>query len=203
MGVEIDLIVGLGNPEPQHLVTRHNAGFWFVDLLADRCGGRFKRDKALHGETCEIDIGGRRMRMLKPLTYMNDSGRSVAAMTRYYQIGIERVLVACDDLDLAPGRAKLKFGGSSAGHRGIASIAAALGTEFWRMRIGIGHPGPGQRDAVLRHVLQRPGAAEERAILGAIEAGIDALGVLLEHGAQRAQMQLHTASAVPDSSTPE
>ena len=155
MGVDIDLIVGLGNPEPQHLVTRHNAGFWLADLLAERCGSSFKRDKRCHGDATEVDLGGRRIRLLKPMTYMNDSGRSVAAMVHYFQIPTARVLVAYDELDLEPGRAKLKFGGSGAGHKGIGSIVSALGVEFWRMRIGIGHPGPGQRDSVLRHVLQR------------------------------------------------
>jgi PTH1 family peptidyl-tRNA hydrolase len=197
MGVDIELIVGLGNPEPQHLVTRHNAGFWFADILAEAHGVHFRRDKQFHGETCEIAIEGRRMRVLKPMTYMNDSGRAVAAMTSYFQIRSDRVLVAYDEIDLAPGRAKLKFDGSSAGHKGITSIAAAIGTAFWRVRIGVGHPGPGRRDAVLRHVLQRPSAADQQAILGTIDAAIAMLPVLIAESAQLAQNQLHSAAGKP------
>jgi PTH1 family peptidyl-tRNA hydrolase len=200
MGVDIDLIVGLGNPEPQYLVTRHNAGFWLADLLAERCGSRFKHDKRCHGDTCEIDLGGRRIRLLKPMTYMNDSGRAVAAMVHYFQIPTPNVLVAYDELDLEPGRARLKFGGSGAGHKGIASVVSAIGAEFWRLRIGIGHPGPGQRDSVLRHVLQRPSADDEQAIIAAVDAALAALPVLLEQGGQRAQNQLHGFSvALPAS----
>ena len=194
MGVELDLIVGLGNPEPQHLVTRHNAGFWFADLLAREAGAGFRRDKQFHGDICEVEIAGRRLRVLKPMTYMNDSGRAVGALTGYFHVPGERVLVAYDEIDLAPGRAKLKFDGSSAGHKGIASIAAVIGTGFWRVRLGVGHPGPGRHDAVLRHVLQRPSAADEQAILGAVEAGIAMLPVLLTQGAQRAQTQLHSVA---------
>jgi peptidyl-tRNA hydrolase, PTH1 family len=196
MGQQIELIAGLGNPDPQYLTTRHNAGFWFADALAKRCGASFGKDRKLHGETAEIALCGQRIRLLKPMTYMNESGRALAAAVHYYKIPIDRVLVVYDELDLPPGRVKLKFGGGHAGHNGIRSVIEQIGADFWRLRLGVGHPGPGERSKVVRHVLQRAGADEER-ILEGVRDGLEALPILLEAGAERAQNRLHTRKGEP------
>ena len=190
------MIVGLGNPGPEYEATRHNAGFWFVDRLATEHGGRFARDKKLHGETAEIAVAGRRIRLLKPMTYMNLSGQSVAAAVNYYKIPIEHVLVAYDELDLPPGRAQLKFDGGSAGHNGATNVIEHIGSKFWRLRFGVGHPrdlqAAGARRDVIDHVLKRAGGSEEAAIRDKLEEAAELLPVLLEHGAERAKNRLHT-----------
>lgn len=192
MQQQLDLIVGLGNPGPEYQLTRHNAGFWFADLLVRSQGSAFKREKKLHGEMAEISIAGQRVRVLKPTTFMNRSGQSVAAALSYYKIEIENVLVVYDELDLPAGRAKLKFGGGHAGHNGVRSVTEHVGSGFWRLRIGVGHPGPGRKDEVINHVLQRAAADEEQLILETVADGIDAVGVFMEHGAERAKTQLHS-----------
>lgn len=197
MGTEIDLVVGLGNPGPEHLKDRHNAGFWFVDLLARTHGGAFRNDKKLYGESAEIAIAGRRIRLLKPMTYMNLSGRAVAAAVGYYKTPLEHVLVAYDELDFAPGRVQLKFDGSAAGHRGVTSVIASVGSGFWRLRFGVGHPGRGGRDDVLHHVLARANAEEEDEIMGAIGDAVRALPVILERGAEHAKNALHSRKTTP------
>jgi PTH1 family peptidyl-tRNA hydrolase len=197
MGTPIDLIVGLGNPGPEYEATRHNAGFWFVDLLARANGASFSRERKLQGEAAEIVLAGRRIRLLKPQTYMNLSGQSVGAAVSYYKIPTEQVLVAYDELDLPPGRMQLKFGGSSAGHNGIGSVIEHIGSNFWRLRFGVGHPretahARGGRKDVIEHVLKRAGGAEEALLRENLQEAADALPVLLEHGAERAKNRLHT-----------
>ena len=196
MGTPIDLIVGLGNPGPEYAVTRHNVGFWFVDLLAKEHGGTFSRERKLQGEAAEIAIGGQRIRLLKPTTYMNLSGQSVGAAVSYYKIPTERVLVAYDELDLPSGRAQLRFEGSSAGHKGVTSVIEHIGTAFWRLRFGIGHPRDneqaGDRSEVIDHVLKRAGGDEEAALSEKLKEAANLLPVLLEHGAERAKNRLHT-----------
>ena len=197
MGTPIDLIVGLGNPGSEYEATRHNAGFWFVDLLAKEHGGAFARERKLQGESAEIAIGGQRIRLLKPTTYMNLSGQSVGAAVNYYKIPTERVLVAYDELDLPPGRMQLRFDGSSAGHKGINSIIEHVGAKFWRLRFGVGHPrdgghASGDRKDVIDHVLKRAHGDEETLLRENLREAADALPVLLEHGAERAKNRLHT-----------
>jgi PTH1 family peptidyl-tRNA hydrolase len=193
MGTQIDLIVGLGNPGPEYATTRHNAGFWFVDLLAREHGGSFSRERKLQGESAEIKIAGQRLRLLKPLTYMNSSGQSVSAAVSYYKIPPEHVLVAYDELDLPPGRVQLKFDGGGAGHNGIGNVIEHLGTKFWRLRFGVGHPrNSEQPTGVIDHVLKRANAAEEAAIRDTLSQAADILPVLLEQGAERAKNRLHT-----------
>jgi len=196
MGTPLDLIVGLGNPGPEYAATRHNVGFWFVDLLAKQHGGTFSRERKLQGEAAEIAIGGQRIRLLKPTTYMNLSGQSVGAAVNYYKIPTERVLVAYDELDLPSGRAQLRFDGSSAGHRGVTSIIEHIGTTFWRLRFGIGHPRDteqtGGRKEVIDHVLKRAGGDEEAALLEKLKEAAELLPAILEHGAERAKNRLHT-----------
>lgn len=196
MGTPIDLIVGLGNPGTEYEATRHNAGFWFVDLLAKEHGGRFSRDKKLQGETAEIAVVSRRIRLLKPMTYMNLSGQSVGAAVNYYKIPAEHVLIAYDELDLPPGRAQLKFDGGSAGHNGVANVIEHIGSKFWRLRFGVGHPrnlelAPGARRDVIDHVLKRAGGGEEAAVREKLAEAAGLLPVLLEHGAERAKNRLH------------
>lgn len=198
MGTPIDLIVGLGNPGPGYEATRHNAGFWFVDLLANEHGGRFSREKKLQGETAEIAVAGRRIRLLKPMTYMNLSGQSVAAAVNYYKIPTEHVLVAYDELDLPPGRAQLRFDGGSAGHNGVTNVIEHVGPKFWRLRFGVGHPrelAPGARREVIDHVLKRAGGSEEAALREKLEEAAGLMPVLLEHGAERAKNILHQRKA--------
>lgn len=196
MGTPIDLIVGLGNPGPEYAATRHNAGFWFVDLLAREHGGSFSRERKLQGETAEIAVAGTRIRLLKPSTYMNLSGQSVGATVNYYKIPTERVLVAYDELDLPPGRAQLKFDGGSAGHNGIGSVIEHIGTKFWRLRFGVGHPRDqertGGRKDVIDHVLKRAGGDEETTLRAKLTEAAALLPMLLEQGAERVKNRLHT-----------
>ena len=192
MDDSLELVVGLGNPGLEHRRARHNAGFWFVDLLAQRYGGKFRVRRRLYGDTAEITVQGHRIRLLKPMTYMNDSGRAVAAATAYYKIPTERTLVVYDELDLVPGRAKLRFNGGPGGHNGVRNVAECVGRDFWRLRLGIGHPGPGRKDRVIGYVLRRPPADEHGAILDTVLAAADALEVFLEKGAERAKTQLHS-----------
>jgi len=198
MRQRLDLIVGLGNPGPKYQLTRHNAGFWFADLLARAYGGSFSQQKKLHGETAEISIAGHRIRLLKPMTYMNLSGQSVAAAVHYYKIEPQHVLVVYDEIDLPPGRAKLKFDGGHAGHNGIRNIIEHIGTGFWRLRIGVGHPGPGRRSEVVGHVLERASAEEEEAIIATIADAIELVPVFIEEGAERATNKLHSRKAAAE-----
>ncbi len=197
MGTPLQLIVGLGNPGPEHLTTRHNAGFWLVDLLARNHSGKFRSENRFHGEIAEINVDGHRIRLLKPMTYMNDSGRSVAAVTTYYKVPLEHVLLAYDELDLSPGRAQLKFDGGHGGHNGMRNVVECVGKKFWRLRLGIGHPGPGRRDQVTNYVLQRPSAEDQEAILNAVVSGVEALPVFLDEGAEKAKTQLHSRDVEP------
>jgi len=196
MRQRLDLIVGLGNPGPKYALTRHNAGFWFADRLARLHDASFSQDKKLKGETTEISIAGHRIRLLKPQTYMNLSGQSVAAAIQYYKLAPEHVLVVYDEIDLPPGRAKLKFDGGHAGHNGIRNIIEHVGPGFWRLRIGVGHPGPGKRDEVIGHVLDRAPPEDEKLILETIGEAIELLPVFIEEGAERATNRLHTRKPV-------
>jgi PTH1 family peptidyl-tRNA hydrolase len=192
MAQPIELIVGLGNPEPKYLITRHNAGFWFADALAREHGASFSKDKKLFGESCEIRIDSQRIRLLKPATFMNLSGQSVSAAVTYYKIPAEHVLVVYDEMDLPPGTARLKFDGGDAGHNGVRDVAEHIGRGFWRLRLGVGHPG--SKGRVLGHVLNRAHGDEEKAILDAIRRGIAVLPTLIALGGQRAQNVLHAQS---------
>lgn len=197
MGQPIELIVGLGNPGPEYLATRHNAGFWFLDLLADRVGATFRRDKKLEAEITDCMLAGRRLRMLKPTTYMNHSGRAVSKTLGYFRIPAERMAIAYDEIDLPPGRARLKFGGGHAGHNGVRNVIEHVGPDFWRIRLGVGHPGA--RERVVGHVLHGTSAAEERLILDTVSDAIDALVLLIEQGEQAAMQHLHSRQLPADS----
>ena len=185
------LIVGLGNPGPEHARTRHNAGFWFVDALAAQAGARFGLESKLFGETAKARIGDRDVWLLKPATFMNLSGKSVAAALRYWKIEPEDALLAHDELDLPPGVARLKFDGGHGGQNGLRDSMRLLGHgRFHRLRIGIGHPG--HKDKVTSWVLGKPGRDDEAAMLRAIDDAIGALPLAVEGNLMDAMTRLHT-----------
>lgn len=189
----IRLIVGLGNPGPEYEQTRHNAGFWLVDALAGKPLTREKNFNALAGK---IKCAGEDIFLLEPQTFMNRSGQSVGALARFYKIDAADVLVVHDELDMPPGAAKLKKGGSSGGHNGLKDITAALGTQdYWRLRIGIGHPRvAGSQQQVADYVLHRPRKEEQQLIDEAIEKSLAVIPLLCEGKFEAATMQLHTAA---------
>jgi len=185
------LIVGLGNPGDRYDQTRHNAGFWFVDDIARAYGGQFRSESRFSGETCRVVIDGQDIWLLKPSTFMNRSGTAVSALARFYKIPPSEMLVAHDELDIAPGRLKLKCGGGNAGHNGLKDIQSHLGTaDFWRLRIGIGHPG--HRDQVTQFVLQSPSKAECALIDQAIDEAVRALPLIISGDIARATECLHS-----------
>ncbi|BDU15731.1 aminoacyl-tRNA hydrolase [Lysobacter auxotrophicus] len=186
------LIVGLGNPGAEHLRTRHNAGFWFVDALALRQGARFGLESKLFGETAKVEIAGKPVWLLKPATFMNLSGKSVTAALRYWKIEPEQMLVVHDELDLAPGTARLKFDGGHGGQNGLRDITRLLGHgKYHRLRIGIGHPG--HKDRVTSWVLGKPGADDEASILRAIGDADDVLPLAVSGDFNEAMKRLHTS----------
>ena len=189
-GLALRVIVGLGNPGPEHLVTRHNAGFWFVDLLARRHGGEFRDYRKYSGETARITLSEREIILLKPTTYMNRSGLSVRQVSDFYKIAPEEILVAHDELDLPVGSVRLKQGGGHGGHNGLRDTIAHIGEAFWRLRLGIGHPG--NKAEVIDYVLTRASRAEEDLILEAVSTAADVMPLLIEQGAERAMTRLHS-----------
>jgi peptidyl-tRNA hydrolase, PTH1 family len=196
MEQSIALIVGLGNPDPEYLNTRHNAGFWFVDALASRSGGTFSANRKVHGDLGEITIAHRRVRLLKPSTYMNRSGLAVGAALRFFKLEPEQLLVAYDEIDFPPGKVRLKFDGGHAGHNGVRDIIEHVGSRFWRLRLGVGHPG--HSAAVIDHVLKRASSDDQEAIFRTIEDSIEMLSVLIAEGGERAQHVLHTPNRNAD-----
>jgi PTH1 family peptidyl-tRNA hydrolase len=190
---ELRLIVGLGNPGAEHLRTRHNAGFWFVDALAQREGARMGIESKLRGETARVAVGGQSLWLLKPITFMNASGASVGAALRYWKIEPDQMLVVHDDLDLPPGAARLKFDGGHGGQNGLRDLFAHIGHGgFHRLRIGIGHPG--HKDRVTGWVLGRPSVADETAIVDAVARSLDVLPLVVAGQIDEAMKQLHTNS---------
>ncbi|HJV81608.1 aminoacyl-tRNA hydrolase [Noviherbaspirillum sp.] len=189
----IRLIVGLGNPGPEYEQTRHNAGFWLVDNLAGNLLRREARFNALAAKTVVAD---QEVWLLEPQTYMNRSGQSVGALARFYKIIPDEILVVHDELDLPPGAAKIKKGGSSGGHNGLKDVTAALGTQdYWRLRIGIGHPrSMNLQQAVVDFVLHRPRKEEQTLINDAIEKSLDVIPLLCEGKFEAAMMKLHSAA---------
>lgn len=189
----IRLIVGLGNPGAEYEQTRHNAGFWLVDQLA--ATSPLRRETRFNALLAKTRIAGQDVWLLEPQTYMNRSGQSVGALANFYKIAADEILVAHDELDLAPGAAKMKKGGSSGGHNGLKDITAALGTQdYWRMRIGIGHPrNLNLQQAVVDFVLHRPRKEEQMLIDDAIANCLKVIPMVCEGKFEAAMMQLHTA----------
>lgn len=186
----IELIAGLGNPGQKYAGTRHNAGFWFVDRIAERGGGDFRAVGRLFGDLSEVTIAGHRVRLLKPTTFVNRSGQSVAATARYYKVAPGRVLVVHDEIDLPAGTIRLKAGGGHGGHNGLRDIIAQLGDNtFARLRLGVGHPG--SSEDVVGHVLRRAGPNEQTGIDEAIERGLGELEAMVRGDIQGAMNTLN------------
>ncbi len=191
--VAFDLIVGLGNPGPRYAQTRHNAGFWFVDAAAARWGSALREDTRFQAALGSITVEEARARLMKPLTFMNRSGQAVCPFLRYFRIPVDRVLVVHDDIDLAPGVARLKQGGGHGGHNGLRSLTSCMDRGFWRLRLGVGHPG--HRDEVVDYVLSTPRPEEREAIAAAVGRALALLPELLRGEASKVMQQLHTKAA--------
>jgi PTH1 family peptidyl-tRNA hydrolase len=187
----IKLFVGLGNPGPEYQDTRHNAGFWWLDALARELKVHLSMDKSYYGLVARTTVQGNTIWLLAPQTFMNLSGKSVGALARFFKISPNEVLVAHDELDVAPGQVKLKFGGSHAGHNGLRDIHAQLGSgDYWRLRLGIGHPG--NKAEVANWVLKKPILDDRIAIDQCIDRSIKAVPDLIQGAMERATMQVHT-----------
>ena len=188
----IKLLVGLGNPGPDYDATRHNAGFWFVDGAARALKTALLMDRSYHGLVARTAFEGQTVWLLEPQTFMNLSGKSVAALARFFKINPDEILVVHDELDLAPGEAKLKFGGSHAGHNGLRDIHAQLGTgDYWRLRLGVGHPGV--KSEVIHWVLKKPTLDHRIAINQCIDRALKALPALLAGDMNKAMLLIHTS----------
>ncbi len=189
--MSIRLIVGLGNPGAEYEQTRHNAGFWLLDQLAR---GELKRETRFQALAAKTRIAGNEVWLLEPQTFMNRSGQSVGALARFYKINPDEILVVHDELDLPPGAAKIKKGGSSGGHNGLKDITASLGTQdYWRLRLGIGHPRElNLQQPVVDFVLHRPRKEEQSLIDLGIEKSLSVIALLCEGKFEQATMELHT-----------
>lgn len=184
----IKLIVGLGNPGDKYSATRHNAGFWFVDAVAAQHNCKLVLDAKMFGAVGKLNQD---TWLLKPTTFMNASGKAVAALANYYKITPAEILVVHDELDLPVGSAKLKFGGGHGGHNGLKDIHAALGTaDYWRLRLGIGHPG--DRNEVINYVLKAPTREENDALQDSIHAACSVVDLMLQGDFENAMLKLHT-----------
>ena len=188
----IKLFVGLGNPGPDYESTRHNAGFWWLDEVARELKTSFVMDKSYHGLVARTTVNGQSVWLLKPQTFMNLCGKSVASLARFFKISPQEILVAHDELDIVPGEAKLKLGGSHAGHNGLRDIHAQLGTDdYWRLRLGVGHPGV--KSEVIHWVLKKPSLDHRIAIDQGIDRAVKALPHFLSGDMDKATMQVHTS----------
>ncbi len=198
----IRLVVGLGNPGPEYQATRHNAGVWWVDAAAAKLGARLLPERSYHGLVARVNRPAGPVWLLQPQTFMNLSGKSVAALARFFKITPEEILVAHDEIDLLPGHLKLKQGGSHAGHNGLKDIDAQLGSrDYWRLRIGVGHPGV--RAEVIDWVLKKPAPDHREAIEQSIERSLPTLDLLLDGPMDRAMMNLHAKPPRPKPPRPE
>jgi peptidyl-tRNA hydrolase, PTH1 family len=194
-GEPLKLIVGLGNPGTEYARARHNAGFQLVEELARRHGAVFRSEPRHRAELARARIGEAELWLLKPMSYMNHSGDPVRSVASFYKVPVSQILVAYDELDFPAGVVRLKLGGGAAGHNGMRDVIAQMGDGFWRLRIGIGHPG--DRTQVLEYVLGRPSSADAALIQEALLAGADALPLMLTEGAQIAMNRLHGRDPLP------
>jgi len=195
----IRLLVGLGNPGPEYEDTRHNAGFWWVDAAARKLGATLAADRSYHGLVARVNrgAGAGPLWLLEPQTFMNLSGKSVSALARFFKIAPDEILVVHDELDLLPGKVKMKLGGGHAGHNGLRDIQAQLGSpEFWRLRIGIGHPRDSEltQQDVVDYVLKPPRAEERDAMNDAIGRALSAWPSIAAGDMEVAMMALHTTN---------
>jgi PTH1 family peptidyl-tRNA hydrolase len=192
----IRLFVGLGNPGTEYEATRHNAGFWWIDALASDWGARLVPERGYQALAARVNQAPGPVWLLQPMTFMNRSGFSVATLARFFKIAPEEILVVHDELDLLPGQAKLKFGGSAAGHNGLKDIHGQLGTQdFWRLRLGIGHPGV--KAEVVNYVLKKPSADDRDAIAKASEQSLKSISHLLAGEMDKALAVIHAQAQRP------
>ncbi|KML67230.1 aminoacyl-tRNA hydrolase [Pectobacterium peruviense] len=191
----IKLIVGLANPGAEYAATRHNAGAWFVDRLAESYRQSLKEESKFFGYTSRLSLAGQDVRLLVPTTFMNLSGKAVAAVATFYRIQPDEILVAHDELDLLPGIAKLKLGGGHGGHNGLKDIISKLGNNpnFHRLRIGIGHPG--DKSKVTGFVLGKPPMSEQTLIDDAIDEAVRCTEILMKEDMIKAMNRLHAFKA--------
>ncbi len=186
----IQLIVGLGNPGRKYEKTRHNAGFWFVDELARRYFADFKLESRFSGEVSKASIEGHTVWLLKPTTFMNKSGLAARQLASFYKIPVENILIAHDELDLEPATMRLKLSGGHGGHNGLRDLHAHLTKEYWRLRIGVGHPG--DRNKVVDYVLSQASKNDGIEISRGIDRAVDSISLILDGEMQKAMNQLHT-----------
>lgn len=187
---QLNIIVGLGNPEDKYERTLHNAGFWFVDAVARKYGGQFRYEKKFDAECCRVNIQGEEVWLVKPQSYMNLSGGPVRGVMDYYRLKPGGLLVAHDEIDLPPGTVRLKKGGGHGGHNGIRDVIRHCGADFMRLRLGVGHPG--EKTRVTGYVLKRGSADVERALENNIDDAIAVLPLLMDDGLNAATKALHT-----------
>jgi PTH1 family peptidyl-tRNA hydrolase len=192
-GTPLKLIVGIGHPGAEYARTRHNAGFWLVDELARRHGGTFRHESKHQAELARVRMNGEEIWLAKPMTFMNRSGGPVSSILNFYKIAPAQMLVAHDEIDLPIGTVRLKDAGGHGGHNGLRDLIAAQGDGFWRLRIGVGHPGT--RNEVVDHVLEPASKSEQKVIDDTIAAGADAIEEMLRSGAQIAMNKLHSKPA--------
>ena len=191
MSSMIKLFVGLGNPGAEYEATRHNAGFWWLDAAARELKVNLVPEKSYWGLAARTQLNGQAVWLLAPQTFMNLSGKSVGALANFFKIQPEEILVAHDELDIEPGQVKLKKGGSHAGHNGLRDIHAQMGPDYWRLRIGVGHPG--EKSEVIHWVLKKPSPDHRQAIEDGIARSIKALPQLLAGDMEKAMVQIHTS----------
>lgn len=187
----IKLIVGLGNPSKGYQAHRHNVGFWFCDALAHLYSGLFKKESKFFGEVAQINIANTNIQLLKPSTYMNNSGRSVQSIAKFYQINTDEMLIVHDELDINPGVARIKFSGGHGGHNGLRDVINALGSkDFYRLRIGIGHPG--NKSKVVDFVLHAPNKPEFESIQHTLLDSLNVIESVVKGDIEVAMKELHT-----------
>jgi len=190
MTIDLKAIIGLGNPGPDHARTRHNAGFWFADAVAAKFGGAFHKEARFHGQLATVTVDGHKLWVLKPQTWMNDSGRAVQALMAFHKVAPGQVLVAHDELDLPPGVVRLKVGGGHGGHNGLRDTHEQIGADYRRLRIGVGHPG--EKHLVTNYLTSgRADAADQKLIDEAIAAAVEVLPLALQNW-EKATQQLHS-----------
>ena len=198
----IRLLVGLGNPGPEYEATRHNAGFWWLDEVARSLRATLTPERSYYGLVARVNRPEGPIWLLEPMTFMNLSGKSVAALARFFKIEPDEILIAHDELDLMPGQVKIKLGGSHAGHNGLKDIHAQLGSgDYWRLRLGIGHPGV--KSEVVNYVLRKPPLEEREAIEKCMDQSLQALDLLLAGSMERAMMKIHAKPPRPKPPKPE
>lgn len=190
MSNSIRIVAGLGNPDDKYERTLHNAGFWFVDALAKKCGGSFRYEKKFDADCCKVNLHSEDVWLVKPQSYMNLSGGPIRRVLDYYRLTVTELLVAHDEIDLPPGTTRLKQGGGHGGHNGLRDIIQHCSAEFVRLRLGVGHPG--EKNKVTGHVLKRGSADIEQAVERNISEAIDVMPLLLDGDLGAAQKTLHT-----------